>query len=104
MTAVAILDRVTLPANEARPWLDRLRDAYVPAAERRGMQLRGTWSSHVGADAIEVCVLWELPDVAAFWVMRAAALADRSVAAWWDATDALALDRQRRVYEADDPS
>ncbi|MEX0664364.1 MAG: NIPSNAP family protein [Acidimicrobiia bacterium] len=101
MTAVAILDRVTLPADEARPWLDRMRNTYAPGAEQRGMHLRGTWSGHVGADAVEVCVLWELPDVAAFWTMRAAALADPSVAAWWDATDALALDRHRRVYEAD---
>jgi hypothetical protein len=104
VSAVAILDRVTLRADEAHAWLDRLRDAYVPGAERRGMQLRGTWSSHVGVDAVEVCVLWELADVAAFWAMRAAVLADASVVAWWDATDVLALDRHRRVYAADGPS
>jgi hypothetical protein len=102
--AAAILDRVTLPADEARPWLDRLRADYAPGAERRGMQLRGTWLSHVGGDSVEVCVLWNLPDVAAFWAMRAAALTDASVAAWWNATDAMALDRQRRVYEVDIPA
>lgn len=68
------------------------------------MQLCGIWFSHVGVDSVEVCVLWNLPDVAAFWAMRAAALADASVGAWWNATDALALDRHRRVYAADNPS
>lgn len=101
MTAVAIVDRVTLPAGEANPWLDRLHRDYEPGAERRGMRLRESWTSNVGADAVEVCVVWDLPDVAAFWAMRAAALADASVAAWWEATDAVALERERRVYEAD---
>ena len=104
MTAVAIFDRVTLPADEASPWLERLHRDYEPGAERRGMRLRGTWSSHVGADAVEVCVVWELPDVAAFWAMRAAVLTDATVLEWWDATDAIALDRERRVYEADERS
>jgi hypothetical protein len=102
--AVAILDRVTLPADEARPWLDRLHEVYLPAATRRGMQLRGVWTSHVAGDEIEVCVAWQLPDVTGFWAMRAAALADASVAAWWDATDAVALDRCRRVYAVEEQS
>jgi hypothetical protein len=102
VTTVAIVDRVTLPVDEARPWLDRLHHDYAPGAQQRGMRLRQTWASNVGADAIEVCVVWELPDVPAFWLMRAAALTDASVLEWWDATDAVALDRARRVYEADE--
>jgi hypothetical protein len=101
VTAVAIFDRVTLPADEASQWVERLHRDYEPGAERRGMRLRGTWSSRVGADTVEVCVVWELPDVAAFWAMRAAVLTDATVFEWWDATDAIALDRERRVYEAD---
>jgi NIPSNAP protein len=97
--SIAILDRVTLPADAAPTWLDRMRAEYAPAASQRGMRLNGAWSSPVDPDAVELCVLWELTDIAAFWRMRAAALSDPSVAAFWDATDAIALERHRRVYE-----
>jgi hypothetical protein len=98
MTSVAIIDRVTLAGDEAMPWLDRMRAEYAPAAEGRGMRLTGTWWTHVDADAIEVCLLWELPDVAAFWSMKRAAHSDPSIERWWAATDAIALERHRRVY------
>ena len=99
MSSIAILDRVILPNDEARPWLDRMHAEYAPAANARGMLLTGAWSSPVDSDAVELCVLWELPDIVAFWRMRAAALSDPSVEAFWDATDAIAVERHRRVYE-----
>jgi hypothetical protein len=99
VTSVAVLDRVTLRTSEARPWLDRMHAEYAPAAKARGMQLAGAWSSPVDPDAVELCILWELPDVAAFWRMRSAVLSDPAVEAFWDATDAIALERHRRVYE-----
>jgi hypothetical protein len=104
VSSIVILDRVTLPADEARAWVDRMHAEYAPAARERGMQLNGTWSSNVDADAVEVCILWQLPDIPAFWRMRAATLADASVDAWWASTDAVALERHRRAYAAVDPS
>jgi hypothetical protein len=98
--AVTIVDRVTLGANAAIGWLDRLRTEYAPGAARRGMRLAGTWWSYVGPDAVEVTVRWELPDVAAFWAMRRGAAHDDAVRAWWASTDAIAQARQRNVCAA----
>ena len=94
MTApsVTVIDRVLLPAGEAKSWLDRLRAEYAPGACQRGMGLADTWWCYVGPDAIEVTVRWELPDVASFWAMRHAARSDRSLAAWWAETDAVAVE------------
>jgi hypothetical protein len=99
VSPIAILDRVTLPADEARTWLDRMHAEYAPAAKERGMRLASVWTSPVEADAVEVCILWELPDTASFWRMRAGALADASVDTFWESTDSIALERHRRVYE-----
>jgi hypothetical protein len=104
VSSIAIVDRVTLAAGEAQPWIARLRAEYAPAAAGRGMHLTGTWCSHVDADAVEVLVLWELADVAAFWAMRNAARSDPSVDDWWAATDATAIRRDRRVYAPADAS
>ena len=95
--SVMVIDRVLLPAREAGSWLDRLRAEYAPGACQRGMRLADTWWCYVDPDAIEVTVRWELPDVASFWVMRHAARTDRSLAAWWAETDALAVERHRTV-------
>ena len=95
--SVIVIDRVLLPAREAGSWLDRLRAEYAPGACQRGMRLADTWWCYVDPDAIEVTVRWELPDVASFWVMRHAARTDRSLAAWWAETDALAVERHRTV-------
>jgi hypothetical protein len=96
----AIIDRVTLAGTEAMPWLERMRAQYQPAAEARGMHLSGTWMRHADADAVEVCLVWELTDGAGFWAARAAARVDDTIDAWWAATDALVIDRQRHVYGA----
>jgi hypothetical protein len=95
--SVTVIDRVLLPAGEARNWLDRLRAEYAPGACQRGMRLADTWWCYVGPDDIEVTVRWELLDVASFWAMRHAARTDRSLAAWWAETDAVAVERHRTV-------
>ena len=96
---VSIVDRVTLGADDAIGWLDRMRAEYAPRAAARGMRLAGSWWSYVGPAAVEVTVRWELPDVASFWAMRRAAAQDESVREWWAATDAIAVARQRNVCE-----
>ncbi len=98
MPSVTVVDRVLLPAGDASSWLERLRGEYATGAQRRGMRLSDTCWCYVGPDAIEVTVRWELPDVASFWSMRFAARNDRSLATWWAATDAVALERHRTVY------
>jgi len=95
--AVAVIDRVVLPAENATEWVDRMRAEYAPGAAERGMQLADSWWAYVGPDQIEVTLRWELPDSATFWAMRFAAARDESVAAWWADTDAMAVERHRVV-------
>lgn len=71
--AVAVIDRVVLPAENATEWVDRMRAEYAPGAAERGMQLADSWWAYVGPDQIEVTLRWELPDSATFWAMRFAA-------------------------------
>jgi hypothetical protein len=94
---VSVVDRVLLRAGDAQGWLERLRAEYAAGAELRGMRLADSWWCYDGPDAIEVTIRWELPDVASFWGMRHAAGRDRSLAEWWAATDAVALERHRTV-------
>jgi hypothetical protein len=104
VSSIAIVDRVTLAVDDAPPWIARLRAEYAPAAADRGMRLTGTWCSYVDADAVEVLVLWELPDVAAFWAMKRTARSDPSIDPWWEHTDTVAIRRDRRVYAPAEPS
>ena len=99
---VGVLDRVTLPRADAGAWIERLHRDYRPTAEARGMTLAGVWQTRADEpDAVEVVILWTLPDARAFFGTRANSHA-RDVVAWWHETDALALHRERRVMQAVD--
>ena len=96
--AVAILDRVTLPRDEAGPWVERLQREYRPSAEARGYTFGGVWQTHAdGTEAVEVVVLWTLPGPRDFFRSRATS---HEANAWWRDTDAVALHRERRVMQA----
>src|SRR5262245_57615687 len=95
---VAILDRVTLPRDEAGPWIERLQRDYRPRAEARGYTFAGLWQTHANdVDAVEVLVLWTLPGPREFFRSRATS---HEAVAWWHDTDSVALRRERRVMQA----
>jgi hypothetical protein len=95
---VAILDRATLPRSEATAWIERLERDYRPSAEARGYTFAGVWQTHADdAAAVEVVVLWTLPDPRAFFRSRATS---HEASEWWRDTDAIALRRERRVMQA----
>jgi len=95
---VAILDRVTLPRDEAAPWIERLHREYRPSAEARGLTLAGVWQTHAeDTEAVEVVVLWTLPGPREFFRSRATSA---EAGAWWRDTDSIALHRDRRVMQA----
>jgi hypothetical protein len=100
--ALAIIDRVVLPRSAADEWVKKLRHEYRPVAEARGLALKSVWETRApAARAVEVMIVWTLPDVRAFWRVRATA-DDPAVAAWWEHTDAVAVTRTRRVMHAVD--
>ncbi|MGV9412060.1 hypothetical protein ACWDOP_19275 [Nocardia sp. NPDC003693] len=97
---VRVLDRVVLPADRVEDWLAGWRADYVPGAFTRGLRAPHVWRAHLGADAVALHIVWELPGIYDFYGMRAAAGADPAVAEFWARTDALALERQRHVLAA----
>jgi hypothetical protein len=76
-----------------------MRREYLPVAETRGFTLDGVWRTRAAAPrAVDVVVVWALPDVRTWWRARAGAGDPRAVA-WWATTDAIALTRTRSVME-----
>lgn len=86
-----------MPRADAAAWVARLHAEYEPVAVARGLHLDGVWETRANAPhAVEIVVVWTLPEVRDFWRARAGAF-DPAVATWWQHTDALALTRTRRV-------
>jgi hypothetical protein len=95
---VAILDRVTLRRSDAPGWIERLQREYRPGAEARGLTLAGLWQTRAeDPHAVDVVVLWTLPGPRDFFATRASS---HETNAWWRATDAIALRRERHVMQA----
>ena len=93
---VTIFDEVVLPAADADGWLERWRTQYLPAAGRRGLQLRGTWRGYTEDPEHAVVVIqWNVATIEAFFASRGGV--DAAVTDFWDATDRLAISRNRRV-------
>jgi hypothetical protein len=99
VTAVFVLDRMRVRTGRLDEVRTGLRERYLPGARARGMELVGSWADPVGGtdEGRDLFVLWRLPDLAGFWAMRGAAAADPTVAAWWQESDALLLERERRL-------
>ena len=93
-----ILDEITLATDEVDGWLTRWRAEYAPAAQARGLELVAIWTGGTrDSQRSTVVIQWRVASVGAYWASRQAATADSEVAAFWAATDAIALDRDRRV-------
>jgi hypothetical protein len=97
---VIILDQLTLPSAVVDSWVERLRAEYLPAAIGRGLRLVGIWSGYTRHPGYSTVVAqWQLPSAGAFWACRRRAMTDPGVDAFWAATDAIALARERRVLK-----
>jgi hypothetical protein len=97
-SAVTILDEVVLPAAAADAWLERWRADYLPDAGRRGLQLQGAWrGSTEDPEHAVVVIQWNVATIEAFFASRAQSGVDPGVTGFWDATDQVAISRNRRV-------
>jgi len=99
MAAVFVEDRIVVPPGRLAAVSALLGERYLAGASARGLALVGSWitppAELPGRDT-ELVLLWSLPDLAAFWRMRAAGSADAGLAALWGEVDALAVRRARR--------
>lgn len=104
---IRLLDELVVDAEQLAPLRELLAAAYFPGAQARGMQLAAQWVSPplALADAPNTLwLLWQLPDLGAWWAMRAQAARDPAVTALWQQVDALCQSRRRHVLaEADAP-
>ena len=98
MSAIYILDRVKLRAENIQEYQQALRERYLPGARERGMEWVGSWVTPPVEvkEGNELVTLWSLPGIEAFWAMRAASSAPE-VAAWWAESDRLTLSRERKI-------
>jgi hypothetical protein len=99
MAAVFVEDRIVVASGRLAALRALLGERYLGPASARGLALLGSWitppAELPGRDT-ELVLLWSLPELAAFWRMRAAASADAELAALWSEVDALAVRRERR--------
>lgn len=98
--AVVVLDEVVLPAEQVEEWQRLWRDGYLPAAQDRGLRLRGLWRGWT-EDPAHVCVVvcWSLPRIGGYWVARWSASEEPAVAEFWRLTDEIAVSRRRTSLE-----
>lgn len=97
---IRLLDELVVDPARLAELRELLATAYVPGAQARGMQLAAQWLSPPVAlpDAPNTLwLLWQLPDLGAWWAMRAQAAMDPSVTALWQQVDALCQSRRRHV-------
>ena len=97
---IHVLDRFAARAEALDALRELHRFRYRPGAEKRGMQLVGEWLAPAaarGRDAVEWQLLWGLPDLAAWWGMRAQASVDPEVVAFWRDADRHLESRSRRM-------
>jgi hypothetical protein len=95
---IGILDQFKVQPARLSALQTLIDKRYLPGALARGMTQKSQWISPPVAliDATNtVWVLWEVPDVGAWWNMRFQSGADPSVAEFWLAVDLLCEKRDR---------
>lgn len=95
---VFILDRITVRPGRLGEYQALLRERYLPLARARGMTLVGQWFTppiELDDAPNDLVLLWSVPGPEGFWTMRRQAR-DPEITAWWAASDALTLGRERK--------
>ena len=95
---VTIFDEVVLPVSAADAWLESWRADYLPGAARRGLALQGAWRGYTeDPEQVVLVIQWSLTTSEAFFASRSLGGADPGVTDFWNATDEMAIGRNRRV-------
>lgn len=95
---IHILDEIPLAPARVAPVLEALERFYLPACAARGLTLVQRWVSPpvaVPGQANTLWLLWQVPDVWAYYAMRSSAGAE--VRAFWDLVESQGDGRRRHV-------
>lgn len=101
---ITLQDRIDVPARALTALRALFRERYLPGARARGMTLADERVSPPLACTHGEATLWlrwTLPDLGAWWAMRAASAAP-AVAAFWVEVDRIAHRRERVVLGSGD--
>lgn len=101
---ITLQDRIDVPAQRLSELRALLHRHYLPQALSRGMTLvdEGVSPPLMSLRApVSVWLRWTLPDLGAWWAMRAGA-GEPGVAAFWAEVDAIATQRERIVLSGDE--
>jgi len=95
---IGILDQIEVSATQLTTVQNLFAERYLPGAKARGMSLARSWIAPpvaVSAAPNTLWVLWELPDIGAWWGMRARAGADPALVTFWAEVDRRCVKRDR---------
>jgi len=99
MSAVYIVDEIELKPGCLQEYRERFQREYLPKARERGMNLLHTWLTppvELEDGTNQLLFVWSVPDIEAWWQMRAMAMQDPDVSRWWKETEHYATYHERR--------
>lgn len=97
---IHVLDALVVRPGTLDEVRDLVRDVYEPALGALGARLAHTWMAppvELLDDPIELLLLWEYADTAAYWRVRRVAAGSAVVLAFWRDVGRLVEGRSRRI-------
>jgi hypothetical protein len=97
---IHVLDVLSVVSGHVDDVRRQVHDVYAPLMADLDMQLAHTWIApavELDDRPTELLVLWELPDVPAFWRMRATAARDPRVLGFWEGIAPVLAGRERKL-------
>lgn len=98
MSAVLIVDTVTMKSERAERWVRQVDELVVPAVVGLGGEVCVmVGHEETGRDLLEIVMQCRLPDSETYWALRGVTASDERLLRWWRRTDVVAAARRRRV-------
>lgn len=99
---IYLIDELEIRDGMTDAFLSAFREAYLPAAKQRGMELLHTWltppEGPPGANA-SILLVWGLEGIPGFWRMRSQN-GSPEIAEWWSECEQYCVRRTRRFAVA----
>jgi hypothetical protein len=97
---IYVLDELSIRPGQLDEVRRRIHEGYAPAAADRGMTLAHCWMDpavELLDRSTDLLVVWEVPDLAAYWASAISGRRDPAVVAFWEDLQPLLTRRRRRI-------
>lgn len=97
---IHVLDAFVVQPHRLAEVRASVRDVYEPAVATLGARLVHTWIAppvELVDEPIELLLLWEYADEAAYWQVRIAAAGSEAIETFWRDLEARVAHRTRRI-------